>query len=89
MALPDYDEYLCNQDTTEILGLESCLSRKTYQEILSRRKTFRSVIKDEQARQAALGIQDSDAIAHVSLIYTDWSRMRARTVALLHMGMDR
>ena len=87
MTVPDYDEYLCTQDTTEFLGLERCLSRTSYQEIVTERNVLRSAIEYEQARQAGLGIQDFDAIAHVSLVCTDSSRMRARTVALLHAGI--
>ena len=55
MTVPDYDEYLCTQDTTEYLGLERCLSRTSYQEIVTERNVLRSAIECEQARQAGLG----------------------------------
>ena len=52
--------------------------------IVAKRVTLRREIKYEQARQDSLGISDWDTLANVSEVNSEWSRRRARALALLH-----
>ena len=84
MIIPDYGHHLSTQDTTRFLGLESCLSEKSSQQIRLRRKALRCAIEFEQARQERLGIRDDDALADISKAHSEWSRKRARYIAIWH-----
>ena len=77
-------ELLIVQDTSAVLGLESCLSESLFEEIISRREALMMEIRFEQERQLSIGICDPDILANISEVGSEWSRRRALMIGLLH-----
>lgn len=72
------------EDTSVWMGLETYLEDDTAGKIRRQRKLISAMVKKEQQRQNAAGINDPDAMAKVSEAVSKWSRTRAEVIGLLH-----
>mmetsp|Transcript_22548 Transcript_22548/g.38638 ORF Transcript_22548/g.38638 Transcript_22548/m.38638 type:complete len:167 (+) Transcript_22548:48-548(+) len=70
--------------TSTFMGLENYLSKDIMHQIKRRRKRILKAVLLEQRRQAAAGINDSDAMANVARRKSALGRKRARMIGLLH-----
>ena len=71
-------------DTSTIIGLEICLSKLTYIEVIQKRRAIVVAVLSEQHRQLSLGIHDLNTLANISAAQSAWARERARAIALIH-----
>ena len=83
--IKDLAEMLGNVvDTSAFIGLEICLSKSTYMEVIQKRRAIVVAVLSEQHRQVSLGIHDLNTLANISAAQSAWARERARTIALIH-----
>ena len=73
-----------DKDSSNFMGLESCLTRESSQNIADRKIAVRGAIMQEQARQLDLGINDPDRLALIAEHLSAVSAERARIIGLLH-----
>ena len=71
-------------DTSAFLGLEHCLSKSTYKEVIKKRRASIEAAISEHHRQLSLGMNDPTTLANISAAESAWARERARTLGLLH-----
>jgi hypothetical protein len=53
-------------DTSAFIGLEICLSKSTYMEVIQKRRAIVVAVLSEQHRQLSLGIHDISTLATIS-----------------------
>jgi hypothetical protein len=71
-------------DTSAFLGLEHCLSKSTYKEVIKKRRASIEAAISEHHRQLSSGVNDPNTLANISAAESAWARERARTLGLLH-----
>ena len=85
MTLAEYAEKNID-DTSQFMGLESYLTDDAPVEISMRRKRLREAILKEQECQIYYGLHDPERMSIVSQEKSEWARMRARIIGLLHFS---
>ena len=71
--------------SSSFAGLEKYLTKtSSREEIVRLRQTLRKAILLEQERQFNEGIDDPDKLARISEALTEWSRINARVIGLMH-----
>jgi len=75
-----------NRDQTEVfMGLEAHLDEKSLLEVYTRRRQLRSAIMREQRRQLdKTGVIDIAKLARVAERESEWARVRARVIGMIH-----
>jgi hypothetical protein len=71
-------------DTSAFIGLENCLSKSTYTEVIQKHRAIVVAVLSEQHHQLSLGIHDINTLANISAAQSAWARERERTIALIH-----
>ena len=71
-------------DTSSFLGLEHCLSKSTYKEVIEKRRASVEAVLHEHHRQLSSGVNDPTTLAIIAAAESAWARERARTLGLLH-----
>ena len=72
------------QDTSEFVGLEAYFSQDSMQKIGLQRTLMKRIVLSEQERQDRADVEDPESLARVSQQVSEWSRVRARIIGLIH-----
>jgi len=83
MTMAQYAE-LHVQDTSAFLGLENYMAQDTFRGVIYRKEAIIVAVLSEQRRQCRSGINDPDALAHVSQAVSDLSTRQARIIGMIH-----
>ena len=83
MTLANYAEENI-QDTSKFMGLEAYFSPEGMKKIRLQRGLVKRIVLAEQERQHRADIEDPESLARVSQEVSEWSRVRANVIGLIH-----
>ena len=74
-----------NISSSEVfMGLEAYMNDSVARELSLRRANHVASVLEEHTRQIELGIDDKDELARAAAIASEWARVRARIIGLMH-----